>query len=194
MDKRIEKTKKILMNTLVSLLNKKQFSEITVKEICEESLVSRITFYTHYEDKYDLLDYSVNQISKDIYNSFIKEYDLNIKQQGLSTFLTNFTIKIIELCFENKNILNHVFKDEGIEKTIITSCISKMAEAIFNKTIEHKQVNENKKNYILSFFIGGLTNLITDLFEEKNPILNDLKDELYYLYNLFFNSYIKSYA
>ena len=50
-DKRILKTKKNLKNTLLELLNEKAFEQITVKEICERSATSRITFYTHFADK-----------------------------------------------------------------------------------------------------------------------------------------------
>lgn len=53
-DKRITKTKKNLKKTLIELLSEKQFEQITVKELCLASETSRITFYTHYSDKYDL--------------------------------------------------------------------------------------------------------------------------------------------
>ena len=55
-DKRIKKTKKILKQTLIDLLENKTFDQITVKELCDKSETSRITFYTHYSDKYDLVE------------------------------------------------------------------------------------------------------------------------------------------
>ena len=55
-DKRIIKTKKNLKNTLISLLDKKPFEQITVTELCQAAETSRITFYTHYNDKYELAD------------------------------------------------------------------------------------------------------------------------------------------
>lgn len=39
----------------LSLLEKKDFSYITVKEICEKAKVNRSTFYLHYETLEDLL-------------------------------------------------------------------------------------------------------------------------------------------
>ena len=194
MDKRIEKTKKVLQNTLFALLTRKKLSEISVKEICEESLVSRITFYTHFEDKYDLLDYSAKQVSQDIYKDFLKEYDQNKNQSDIPSFLTNFTLNIIELCFENKIVLNRLYENEGIERTIISSCISKMVNDIFNKTIEkNEKINSEKKKHIISFFIGGLTYLINDLFEENNLNLEKLYDAFYYFYNVALTSFIKTY-
>ena len=40
---------------LLSLLEKKDFEYITIKEICDIAGVNRSTFYLHYENTYDLL-------------------------------------------------------------------------------------------------------------------------------------------
>lgn len=40
---------------LLSLLEKKDFAYITIKEICEVAGVNRSTFYLHYENTADLL-------------------------------------------------------------------------------------------------------------------------------------------
>ena len=40
---------------LISLLEKKEFEYITIKEICDKAGVNRSTFYLHYENTADLL-------------------------------------------------------------------------------------------------------------------------------------------
>ena len=52
----------------LELLEKKDFANITVKEICENAGVNRSTFYLHYETIVDLLDES----SQYIINQFIE--------------------------------------------------------------------------------------------------------------------------
>jgi AcrR family transcriptional regulator len=54
-DLRIIKTRKALFSALSSLLTQYKFSKITVHDICAEGLVSRTAFYTHFKDKYYLL-------------------------------------------------------------------------------------------------------------------------------------------
>ena len=54
-DRRIIKTKRSLKQALCTLLAEKPFEQLTVKDICAQSSISRITFYTHYTDKFDLL-------------------------------------------------------------------------------------------------------------------------------------------
>ena len=48
-------TKTAIKEAFMTLLNKKPFDKITVKEIVEECGINRNTFYYHYEDIYDLL-------------------------------------------------------------------------------------------------------------------------------------------
>ncbi len=54
-DRRIEKTRTVLHNALISLIKKKDYRSITIQEIIDEANVGRSTFYTHFEDKDDLL-------------------------------------------------------------------------------------------------------------------------------------------
>lgn len=56
MDKRVVKTKRTIKRTLVELLATMPFEKITVTELCRAADVSRITFYTYYDDKYALAD------------------------------------------------------------------------------------------------------------------------------------------
>ena len=55
-DKRIKKTKKNLKETMIRLLHEIPFEKITVTQLCQQSDTSRITFYSHYNDKYALID------------------------------------------------------------------------------------------------------------------------------------------
>ena len=48
----------------LELLEKKDFSFITVKEICHQAKVNRSTFYLHYETSDDLLNESVEYMNK----------------------------------------------------------------------------------------------------------------------------------
>ncbi|HWQ78945.1 MAG TPA: TetR/AcrR family transcriptional regulator [Anaerovoracaceae bacterium] len=61
-DLRIRRTYKLLSQSLMSLLLKKSFEEISVKDICEHAMVHRTTFYKHFEDKYHLLDFCVKEM------------------------------------------------------------------------------------------------------------------------------------
>jgi AcrR family transcriptional regulator len=53
---RVQTTKKLLRDALMTLLAEKPLRSITVKELCLRAKLNRGTFYAHYADVYDLLD------------------------------------------------------------------------------------------------------------------------------------------
>jgi AcrR family transcriptional regulator len=55
-DPRVKRTRQLLQRTLLELMQEKQFTAITVQDLAERSTLNRATFYSHFEDKYDLLD------------------------------------------------------------------------------------------------------------------------------------------
>ena len=55
-DLRIQRTRKSLNQALITLMEKKTFSAITIQELADEAMINRATFYLHYCDKYDLLE------------------------------------------------------------------------------------------------------------------------------------------
>jgi len=54
-DPRILRSRRMLMEALANLLNRKEFEEISVQEIVDEATLNRATFYLHYADKNALL-------------------------------------------------------------------------------------------------------------------------------------------
>lgn len=55
LDPRIVRTRRMLMDALVQLLEKKDFDDISVQEIADEATLNRATFYLHFPDKNALL-------------------------------------------------------------------------------------------------------------------------------------------
>jgi AcrR family transcriptional regulator len=68
-DPRIIRTRKLLMDAFIKIAQKKEFKDITIKDITEEATVNRATFYSHFQDKYELMDAS---ITEDILESIVK--------------------------------------------------------------------------------------------------------------------------
>ncbi|MBB6674842.1 TetR/AcrR family transcriptional regulator [Cohnella nanjingensis] len=62
-DLRVKRTRKLLWESLMSLLESRPFDAITVNEICERAMVHRTTFYKHFEDKIHLMSHGLQEIS-----------------------------------------------------------------------------------------------------------------------------------
>lgn len=59
------RTKNLLSNVLLTLLSQqnKAFESITINDLCALAKIHRTTFYTHFEDKFDLFQYTYRSLS-----------------------------------------------------------------------------------------------------------------------------------
>lgn len=60
-DRRIGKTQKSIRDALINLLEEKDVSQITIKELAENANINRKTFYMHYSSIYDIFDKIENE-------------------------------------------------------------------------------------------------------------------------------------
>jgi AcrR family transcriptional regulator len=60
-DPRVKRTRLLLEQAFMSLIEEKGFQAVTVQDITEKAGVNRATFYAHFVDKYDLLDKSIRK-------------------------------------------------------------------------------------------------------------------------------------
>jgi AcrR family transcriptional regulator len=65
-DLRIRRTRKLIWEALLALLQEQPFATISVRAISERAMVHRATFYTHFQDKYALLDYGIHEAFQQI--------------------------------------------------------------------------------------------------------------------------------
>ncbi|WP_088043423.1 TetR/AcrR family transcriptional regulator [Bacillus sp. EAC] len=71
-DPRIIRTRRLLMDAFIKIAQKKEFKDITIKDITEEATVNRATFYSHFQDKYELMDAS---ITEELFESIVKDFN-----------------------------------------------------------------------------------------------------------------------
>ena len=84
-DKRTIKTERAIRSTFISLLHKKDIGRITVSDICEGACISRNTFYSHYEDKYLLIQAMSKDFIGDLLNEVIAKNVISTYQSAIST-------------------------------------------------------------------------------------------------------------
>lgn len=62
LDPRVKRTRNLILQAFGSLLAEKGFEAISVQDVTDKAEINRATFYAHFQDKYALLDYSINQM------------------------------------------------------------------------------------------------------------------------------------
>ena len=62
LDPRVKRTRSLILRSFEGLLAEKGFESISVQDVTDKAEVNRATFYAHFHDKYELLDYSISQM------------------------------------------------------------------------------------------------------------------------------------
>ena len=94
-------TKKALASSLKKILSKKEFNKITINDITEDCGVNRQTFYYHFKDIYDLLEWIyTNEVIGKIKNLETDNPTENWQQEFLYVF---------EYIIENKKFVYNTY-------------------------------------------------------------------------------------
>ena len=88
-DRRVMRTKTLLIHSLSTLMKQKNIKDITVKELCELADINRGTFYLHYKDVYDMLEQIENEIFEE-FNAMLTAHARNTKDFPYPLFLDIF--------------------------------------------------------------------------------------------------------
>lgn len=99
-DPRVLRTRKLIMDSFIELSRKKEFKDITIKDITTEANINRATFYYHFEDIYDLLEKALSEVLLVQLNyDFYQHEELN-EEVLVSIFkaITNFQKSLSNRC------------------------------------------------------------------------------------------------
>ena len=106
-DMRTKRTKKSLKKALSILIMSESIETISVTDICKKADINRVTFYTHYEDKYALL----HELLYDIIDLIGYENQIYYQKHKTGDIIKDYTNtishSIYKICFENKILIIH---------------------------------------------------------------------------------------
>lgn len=150
-DLRIQRTYILLKNAFFQLLAKKPFEEISVSEICDLAMVHRTTFYHHFQDKYDLLDFCIKDIKQELIEEINKMPYKNTKE-----FYFNLISTLLDFISSKKDFISNIIKynsKSSISEAFMSTCV----EYIYD---ELKRETKNGINHIadiraMSYFYSG---------------------------------------
>ncbi|GAB2568688.1 TetR/AcrR family transcriptional regulator [Gracilibacillus alcaliphilus] len=148
-DPRVLRTRKLIMDSFIQLSEKKEFKDITIKDITTEAMINRATFYYHFEDIYDLLEKSLSEVL------LIKldgdDYQAKIVDEETITSL------LLAITTFQQSLSNRCHR--GYEDTI-ARIIREQLEVIFYKLLSNQHPSQEKQGLevmaaILSWGIYG---------------------------------------
>ncbi|TFB13469.1 TetR/AcrR family transcriptional regulator [Filobacillus milosensis] len=179
LDRRKKYTRKVLKESLVTLLSQKTISKITVKELCEMADVNRSTFYTHYSDQYDLLEKIEEEIAEDM-NQYLSSYSFNVEEESLQ-----MTEKLLEYIKDRQFMFQTLLNENG-DPTFEVRLRTIAQRFMINNWLEGQQLKEVDMTYLSTFVVSGAVHVIKEWIEYDVDVKQSPK-EMAELINKFAN-------
>lgn len=186
-DIRIYKTKKAIERALIELLQQVDFKDITIKKICDHSLIGRSTFYSHYLDKYDLLEKIVKQYASDFKYEIEHRFD-SMDDGKVANAIELVTDNMIKHKSEISTLLTvHVASADlrkEFEKILYNTCLDYVNHQMSSSSIALEYLAElyaaNSMVFIHWVLRNGKdTNIILLSNQMQDYLFNQVKSGLY---------------
>ena len=175
-DKRIAKTKKNLKNAMIAMLGEKDFEHITITELCRAAEISRITFYSHYSDKYALLDEIFDDMLKLGTEDYYRRQRENNPTGRLAAGYVNMLDAILQLYSDRFDFFRHT--DPEKNPYLASRLYSIVLETVEQHTLHVKKRMRLKYSprKIAGFVCFGMFGFVNESREENTPMDGALKN------------------
>ena len=156
---------------LITLLEKKDFEYITLKEICDTAGVNRSTFYLHYENTSDLL----KETTRYIIDKHLAYYEIDKKRISLQfetckreelLFITDeYLVPYLTFIKDNQRLFRVSIKQ--FNSLNMAEVYSKMFEHIFSPILERFHVSEKERAYVMKFYLTGVFAIVMEWLDKN---------------------------
>lgn len=163
-DRRVKYTKMVLKESLLKLMEEKPIGKIHIKEICELADVNRGTFYTHYNDQYDLLKQIQDEFAAEVTVLCNKRLSNTMDAQEMLTELLSYISGQRHLC-------KILFNTNGDYALLINKLMNIAYDSFMDRW---KQSNNNLPAWKLEMLYVFISNTPASII--RHWALNDMKE------------------
>jgi hypothetical protein len=164
-DKRSIQSSNWIYHALINLLEEKEYTEITIKELVNTAKLGRATFYRNFDSIDDVLRLKCDEAFKDLYEYIINchkqlmIYDPNSKFILLKPFFTYW--------YDDSSIIEQLIKANKID-ILNNSFINMLASFSTNLDIENKGILKYKDYFVVSITALSISILVQWIKDKKN--------------------------
>ena len=162
----------IKMNeALITLLEKKDFEYITIKEICDTAGVNRSTFYLHYDNISDLLKETTRYIiDKHLAYYEIEKQRISLqfetcKREELLFITDEYLVPYLKFIKDNQRLFKVSIKQ--FNSFNMNEVYGRMFEHIFNPILERFHVPEKERAYVMKFYLTGVFAIVMEWLDKN---------------------------
>lgn len=170
-DLRIIRTRKLLSNTLLDMMEEASIEKISVIDLCNKAMINRATFYAHFEDKYHLLSFALEELKDDLYEKFTKNAKFTTPIETINSVL----LMGVDFFFDKHNHISNIIRNNRNGK-LISTIQDSIAQSVKYQLSKYKESYDVliPLNILSKFIAGGMVS--TMLYCIENPDKYTRKD------------------
>ena len=161
-DRRARRSRRMLKESLLELMKRKRFSEISVRDVTDGADMNRGTFYLHYTDTADLLQ----SLEADLFQELQALIDDHIQESMDDRTLRPVLEPILDCAADRREVWEVLLSDsastgflQGLQ-ALIRRNGAPLVEAWF-----HPQ-DSSLTDYLLTFLAWGFAGLLREWFQQ----------------------------
>ena len=163
-------TKRMLSLSLKKLLAKTTLDNITIQDITDDAEVSRKTFYYHFQDIYDLLEWTLAEDGRHLLESKMKLGNWQESITALFSYMQENRLLILNAF--------HSLERDTLEREVF-NMLSPMILELFKAQPNFELLNDEDQKFIVSMYGLGITGLLlrwiaTDMLAPPAPLIRQL--------------------
>lgn len=155
-------TKRALEASLKKLLQHKPLNKITINDITEDCGVNRMTFYYHFKDIYDLVEWILEEDSAKIMEGWRADYSWEDAFE-----------MVLRRVQENKNFFLNIYRSMSREQ--IELYLYRLLDPMLHEVADHEcagmTVREEDRQFVIDFYKYALVGMALEW------IRKDMKEE-----------------
>ena len=159
-DRRARRTRRLLKESLLELMEQKHFSEISVRDVTDNADMNRTTFYLHYTDTTQLLQ----SMEEDLLAEAQVLVDAHIQETVADGTLRPVFEPILDFVVEHREVCTILFENNEV---------SQFAEQLIHRNGTEvirawfQSMDDQQLSYLLRFITYGLIGLIREWFQKN---------------------------
>ena len=146
-------TKQAIAESLKHLLLKKPITKITINDITEDCHISRMTFYYHFNDIYDLVEWACEEVAC---AALSDDRTADTWQMGFQS--------LMEAVRANKPFIINVYR--SVDRAQIEHYLLRVTEKLLMSVVEEQSkdllISDENKRYVANFFKFGFVGIMLE--------------------------------
>ena len=168
MDRRVQRTRDVLHQALISLMIQKGYEIITVQDIIDEANVGRSTFYAHYTSKGDLLISGLKNLSKNLvaYQRSATALKGSFRERGFA-----FSLAFFEHVHSHRKVY-HAIVGRQSGTVVFSEFRTMLADLVRNElgALPPNQLSDLPRNAVIDFVVGAVMSVLTWWMGERSGV------------------------